>query len=77
MLLLTPDSAGLSQLETASATSGDERVRYLALATLHAQAQLTLGWTEELRERLQHYRSDQATLVASTAQFVFPPNEEG
>ncbi len=71
-----PDSADLGQLESALATSGDERLRYIALAALLAQAQLTVGWTEELRVRLEYYRADQTTLVASMAQFIFPPNEE-
>jgi len=71
-----PDFVDLGQLEAALATSEDERLRYIALATLLAQAQQSWGWTEELRTRLQHYRTDQAALVSGTAQFIFPPNEE-
>lgn len=71
-----PDFADLGQLEAALATSEDERLRYIALAALLAQAQQSRGWTEELRARLQHYRTDQAILVAGAAQFIFPPNEE-
>ncbi len=71
-----PDNADLSQLETVLATSEDEQLRYIALAALLAQAQQMLGWTEELRVRLEYYRADQSVLVASTAQFTFPPNED-
>lgn len=71
-----PDRADLGQLETALATSRDERLRYIALAALLGQAQQAQGWTEEWRARLHHYQADQSALVAAKAQFTFPPHEE-
>lgn len=70
------DEAGLSILEAALAESPDERLRRLALAAVVARAVTTVGWTTELRTRLDKFRRDPAPLVAAAAQFTFPPPEE-
>jgi hypothetical protein len=65
----------LAQLETMLAKSSDERLRRLALATLVAQTQPPAGWNNTKRNRLQVYQDDPIALVASAAQFTFPPLE--
>jgi hypothetical protein len=47
-----------------------EQVRRLGLSALVARAKMIKGWTGELRERLELYRSDEAVLVAEAAVFV-------
>ena len=70
------DGADLARLEAALASSGDERLRRLALAALVARASLAEGWTEECWGRLEAYRRDESLLVAAAAQFTFPAGEE-
>ena len=70
-----PDRATLAELETELAAAVDERFRRLAVTALRVAAQDGQGWTAARRERLEHYRADGANLVASTALFIFPPEE--
>ena len=71
-----PDFIGMQQLETKFATSEDERLRRIALASLLAQTQTPHGWNNEQLERLQSYRADPSPLVSETAQFTFPVVEQ-
>lgn len=50
----------------------DPHLRRLCLETLlvHTGA---FGWTEESRDRLNHFQADSAPLVTGRAQFIFPP----
>lgn len=69
----SPDTTALLELESRLAPSSDERLRRLALAALVAQSEGPLGWSDELRARLELYRADTSTLVAGAAAFTFPP----
>lgn len=64
----------LVELEHTLANSDDEKLRRLALSALLARSRLVaVGWTDELRERLQTYQKDQSVLVAEAAISIFPP----
>jgi len=71
-----PDRAELERLEVDLASSQDERLRRLAVTALHAVAQDERGWTVDRRARLARYRTDTSRLVASAAQFLFPPEQD-
>lgn len=67
----------LQALEAALAVSEDERLRRLALAVLQLQARKQNNdWSDAMLERLRAYRADRSLLVASVAEFVFPPEED-
>ena len=66
--------AEIIDLETTLATSEDEKLRRIALAALIAQTNSRLGWNQERVNRLLKYRQDTSALVASAAQFTFPPD---
>ena len=65
-----PDSKEMVRLEEKLATSHDERLRRIALATLVAQAEEAHCWNTERRARLEAYRADPSPLVAAAAQFT-------
>jgi hypothetical protein len=65
----------LEKLESQLAGSQNENLRRLALAVLVAQSQPPNGWDTLRRRRLTVYQSDTSALVASAAQFTFPPLE--
>ncbi len=58
--------------ETAAAASPDARLRRVALAALTSRASRD-GWTPARRARLAVFAEDRHPLVASAAQFTFPP----
>jgi hypothetical protein len=77
--LLQAGAIGLSgrdlrQVENALSASGSASLRRLALAALLGQAGSGF-WDGPRLERLEHYRRDADPLVASAAQFYFPPDE--
>lgn len=69
----TRPDADLTGLESALASSEDERLRRLALAALIVQAEESSGWSDEAVARLEVYRQDPSPLVAEQAQFTFVP----
>ena len=66
-------SASVVRLDTLLGQVADERLRRLGLAALLASAERD-GWSAGHLERLTAYRADPAPLVASAAQFTFPPS---
>lgn len=64
------------KLEAALNNHADERLRRIALAALVAASRDKRGWTNERRERLTNFQDDASFLVASAAQFIFPPEEQ-
>jgi hypothetical protein len=62
------------QIENALAGSPSSPLRRLALAALLGQGR---HWDAPRQARLERYRQDADPLVASAAQFFFPPDEEG
>jgi hypothetical protein len=69
------EPAELAELEAALAGSSAERLRRLGLSLLTLLAHRPQGWDAGLRARLRAYQSDRSLLVASAAQWVFPPPE--
>lgn len=65
--------AELERLELLLANGQDERLRRLAVAVLVAETQPPNGWDGARLSRLQVYQTDTSILVASAAQFTFPP----
>ncbi len=70
------DAEDIATLETSLSQQADERLRRLGLAALVALANPARGWDDALLARLHQYRDDPSPLVASAAQFTFPPGEE-
>lgn len=70
-----PDAQLLHVVEEALAGEEDEMLRRIGLAALVAMSGGNRGWTAERIERLKHFRKDSSLLVASSAQFIFPPGE--
>ena len=65
----------LESAEAIWAASPDSAARYLALSILvHVAAEQ--GWSDERRERLQHYRADDSPMVRDAASLTFPPDVE-
>ncbi len=67
------DRVMLGSLESALRDAPDAALRFIALHALLILARSAQGWTDTLRSQLEHYRMDPDPLVASAAQFVFPP----
>lgn len=67
------DRVTLGSLESALRDAPDAALRFIALHALLLIARSAQGWTDALRGQLEQYRMDPNPLVASAAQFVFPP----
>jgi len=65
---------GLDALERRFAVDEDRYVRRMGLAALIGLS-ATSSWTPALRARLAVYQADASAIVASAAQFTFPPEE--
>ncbi len=67
------DVCELAQLERILSTSGDDRLRRIALAILIDRSQSD-GWNDERTAKLANFCNDSSPLVAEKAQFTFPPH---
>ncbi len=64
----------LEQFEAFMRQQSDPMLRRIGLAALQAYTGVgRRGWTEAARAQLEIYRADPDPLVASAAQFIFPP----
>jgi hypothetical protein len=70
-----PDMSQAYRLEESLRDASDEGLRRIALVALILAADPPRGWTPERRERLRAYGADPSLLVATAAQFTFPPDE--
>lgn len=69
----TPDAA---RIEAKWSGSANPFLRRIGLAVLVGMATSPAGWTMEQRTILEQYRADPDPMVASAAQFTFPPEPD-
>jgi hypothetical protein len=69
------DTTQVAALELEFSQHADDLMRRLGLAMLTGLAAPPRGWNAPYRARLEAYRADPSPLVASAAQFIFPPDE--
>lgn len=70
------ETKAFGELEEVLFASKNSLVRRLGLAALVGLARDGKGWTQARLERLELYRADSASVVASAAQFTFAAGEE-